>query len=145
MPDEPVVKQLLFAEGLVELGGMVGRPRSIWRDRAMAALHPVLTSRLAGWGWYGVAQDYAQWCVPFVTAPYPLLDPLCLATLNTCIPFGHVTNRLTTWRCVKTGHAAVMARKVSGTTKSSFNWTVADRSCNGQEDGAGVLLDQSVQ
>eukprot|EP00955_Chlamydomonas_euryale_P112844 366166-Chlamydomonas_euryale.AAC.15 len=25
--------------------------------------------------------------VPFVTAPSPLLDPLCLATLNTGIPF----------------------------------------------------------
>eukprot|EP00955_Chlamydomonas_euryale_P030262 318917-Chlamydomonas_euryale.AAC.1 len=30
-----------------------------------------------------------KWCVPGVgvTAPYPLLDPLCLATLNTGIPF----------------------------------------------------------
>eukprot|EP00955_Chlamydomonas_euryale_P038129 351002-Chlamydomonas_euryale.AAC.23 len=34
MPDEPVVKQLLFAEGLVGLGGVVGRPRSTWRNRA---------------------------------------------------------------------------------------------------------------
>eukprot|EP00955_Chlamydomonas_euryale_P071757 361190-Chlamydomonas_euryale.AAC.3 len=25
--------------------------------------------------------------LPFVTAPYPLLDPLCLAALNTCLPF----------------------------------------------------------
>eukprot|EP00955_Chlamydomonas_euryale_P042608 352371-Chlamydomonas_euryale.AAC.4 len=25
--------------------------------------------------------------VPFVTAPYPLLDPLCLAALNTGISF----------------------------------------------------------
>eukprot|EP00955_Chlamydomonas_euryale_P074977 362183-Chlamydomonas_euryale.AAC.3 len=25
--------------------------------------------------------------VPFATAPSPLLDPLCLATLNTCILF----------------------------------------------------------
>eukprot|EP00955_Chlamydomonas_euryale_P065103 359155-Chlamydomonas_euryale.AAC.7 len=35
--------------------------RSTWRDRALAALRPVLTSRLAGWGWYGVAQDCTQW------------------------------------------------------------------------------------
>eukprot|EP00955_Chlamydomonas_euryale_P037396 350746-Chlamydomonas_euryale.AAC.1 len=61
MPDGSVVKQLLFAEGLVGLGGVVGRPRSTWRDRAFAALIPALTSRSAGWGWYGVAQDRAQW------------------------------------------------------------------------------------
>eukprot|EP00955_Chlamydomonas_euryale_P086881 364253-Chlamydomonas_euryale.AAC.18 len=61
MPDESVVKQLLFAEGLVGLGGMVGRPRSTRQDRALAALRPVLTSRLAGWAWYGVAQDRTQW------------------------------------------------------------------------------------
>eukprot|EP00955_Chlamydomonas_euryale_P014576 156595-Chlamydomonas_euryale.AAC.2 len=61
MPDESVVKQLLFAEGLVGLGGVVGMPRSAWRDRAFAALRPVLTSRLAGWGWNRVAQDHAQW------------------------------------------------------------------------------------
>eukprot|EP00955_Chlamydomonas_euryale_P088372 364372-Chlamydomonas_euryale.AAC.8 len=28
---------------------------------AVAALHLVLTSRLAGWGWYGAAQDRAHW------------------------------------------------------------------------------------
>eukprot|EP00955_Chlamydomonas_euryale_P059976 357557-Chlamydomonas_euryale.AAC.5 len=67
MPDESVVKQLLFAEGLVGLGGVVGRPRSTWRDRAVAALRPVLTPQLA--------------------APGPLLDPRCLAALNTVIPF----------------------------------------------------------
>eukprot|EP00955_Chlamydomonas_euryale_P078297 363127-Chlamydomonas_euryale.AAC.8 len=59
MPYESVVKQLLFAEGLVGLGGGVGRPCSTWRDRALAALRLVLTPRLAGWGWYGVAQDRA--------------------------------------------------------------------------------------
>eukprot|EP00955_Chlamydomonas_euryale_P007345 77848-Chlamydomonas_euryale.AAC.1 len=61
MPDGSVVKQLFFAEGLAGLGSMVGRPRSKWRDRASADLRPVLTSRLAGWGWYGVAQACAQW------------------------------------------------------------------------------------
>eukprot|EP00955_Chlamydomonas_euryale_P110562 366007-Chlamydomonas_euryale.AAC.10 len=59
MPDESVVKQLLFAEGLAGFGELVGRPRSMWRDRALVALR--LVSRLAGWGWYGVAQDRAQW------------------------------------------------------------------------------------
>eukprot|EP00955_Chlamydomonas_euryale_P074745 362120-Chlamydomonas_euryale.AAC.6 len=42
--DGSVVKQLLFAEGLVGLGGAIGRPRSTWCGRALAALHPVLTS-----------------------------------------------------------------------------------------------------
>eukprot|EP00955_Chlamydomonas_euryale_P115762 366375-Chlamydomonas_euryale.AAC.5 len=61
MPDESTVKHLLFAEGLVGLAGVAGRPRTTWQNRAVAALRPVLTSRLAGWGWYGVAQDRAQW------------------------------------------------------------------------------------
>eukprot|EP00955_Chlamydomonas_euryale_P066321 359517-Chlamydomonas_euryale.AAC.10 len=61
MPDESMVQQLLFAEGLVGLGGMVGRPRSTWRDMALSALRPVLTSRLAGRGWYEVAHYRAQW------------------------------------------------------------------------------------
>eukprot|EP00955_Chlamydomonas_euryale_P048129 353880-Chlamydomonas_euryale.AAC.9 len=64
MPDDSVVKQLLFAEGLVGLDGVVDRPRSTWWDRALAALRPVLTSRVAGWGWYGMAQDHAQWRAP---------------------------------------------------------------------------------
>eukprot|EP00955_Chlamydomonas_euryale_P099930 365252-Chlamydomonas_euryale.AAC.17 len=42
-------------------GAAPGRPRSTWRDGAFAALRPVLTSPLVGWGWYGVAQDRAQW------------------------------------------------------------------------------------
>eukprot|EP00955_Chlamydomonas_euryale_P018388 195529-Chlamydomonas_euryale.AAC.3 len=44
--------------------------------------------------------------VPFVTAPYPLLDPLCLATLNTDIPFvGPLPVTLTTGSGgVSTGH-----------------------------------------
>eukprot|EP00955_Chlamydomonas_euryale_P034628 349850-Chlamydomonas_euryale.AAC.5 len=33
----------------------------MWRDRALAALRPVLMSRLPGSGWYGVAQDLPQW------------------------------------------------------------------------------------
>eukprot|EP00955_Chlamydomonas_euryale_P011737 126195-Chlamydomonas_euryale.AAC.11 len=61
MPDESVVQHLLFAGELMGLGGVVGRPCSMWRDRAFQALRPVLTSWLAGWGWYGVAQDCAKW------------------------------------------------------------------------------------
>eukprot|EP00955_Chlamydomonas_euryale_P046223 353367-Chlamydomonas_euryale.AAC.2 len=38
IPEGSVVKQLLFAEGLVGLGGVVGRPHCKWRDRAVAAL-----------------------------------------------------------------------------------------------------------
>eukprot|EP00955_Chlamydomonas_euryale_P088371 364372-Chlamydomonas_euryale.AAC.7 len=53
--------QLLFAEGLVGLSGVVGRPRSTRHDRAVAALSPVLTMSLGGvrlvWG----GSDYAQW------------------------------------------------------------------------------------
>eukprot|EP00955_Chlamydomonas_euryale_P063034 358532-Chlamydomonas_euryale.AAC.5 len=67
-PDESVVKQLLFAEGLVALGGVVRRPRPALMGRVSAALCPVLTSRLAGWGWYGVAQDHAQWRALFDSA-----------------------------------------------------------------------------
>eukprot|EP00955_Chlamydomonas_euryale_P111004 366031-Chlamydomonas_euryale.AAC.8 len=57
MPDESVVKQLLFAEGLVGLGVVVSRPYTTQRNRALAALRPVLTAQMAGWGWYWVAQD----------------------------------------------------------------------------------------
>eukprot|EP00955_Chlamydomonas_euryale_P089460 364467-Chlamydomonas_euryale.AAC.7 len=60
MPNGSVVKQLLFAEGLVGLGGVVGRPLCTEWDRAVAALSLVLTPRLAGWGCYGLAQDHAQ-------------------------------------------------------------------------------------
>jgi len=60
VPDGPVFKQLLFAEGLVGLGGVVGRPRSRCQDRAVPARSPVLTSQLALCGWYGVAQNRAQ-------------------------------------------------------------------------------------
>eukprot|EP00955_Chlamydomonas_euryale_P076864 362807-Chlamydomonas_euryale.AAC.4 len=61
MPNGPVIQQQLFAEGLVGLGGVVGRPRSTWQDRTFAALSPVLKSRLAGWGRYGVGEDRTQW------------------------------------------------------------------------------------
>eukprot|EP00955_Chlamydomonas_euryale_P083338 363841-Chlamydomonas_euryale.AAC.10 len=77
MPDESMVKQLLFPEGLVGLEGMVGRPRSTCRDRALTALRPVLTSRLVGWGWYGVAQHRTQWrtlcdsVLPAAESPLP--------------------------------------------------------------------------
>eukprot|EP00955_Chlamydomonas_euryale_P050864 354687-Chlamydomonas_euryale.AAC.2 len=76
MPDGSLVKQQFFVEGMVGPGGVVGRPRSRWRDRAVAALRtdlvsvgevglvwgdprwdgdvaalsPVLSSQLAGWG-----------------------------------------------------------------------------------------------
>eukprot|EP00955_Chlamydomonas_euryale_P078124 363084-Chlamydomonas_euryale.AAC.6 len=89
MPDESVVQQLLFAEELVGLGGVVGRPRSTWRDRASVAVRPVLTSRFAGGvgtGWLRTVSNG----MPFVTAPSPLLDPLCLAALNTSMPFAHL-------------------------------------------------------
>eukprot|EP00955_Chlamydomonas_euryale_P046222 353367-Chlamydomonas_euryale.AAC.1 len=49
------------AKGLVGLGGVVGRPRSTWLDRALTALRPVLTSRLAGVGLYRAAHDRSQW------------------------------------------------------------------------------------
>eukprot|EP00955_Chlamydomonas_euryale_P064949 359116-Chlamydomonas_euryale.AAC.6 len=75
MPGESVVKQLLFAKGLAAQGGMVGRPRSTWRDglRLCARMsHP-------GWwkGGYGVAQDHAQWYAlcdsaqPAASSPLP--------------------------------------------------------------------------
>eukprot|EP00955_Chlamydomonas_euryale_P039188 351323-Chlamydomonas_euryale.AAC.11 len=50
MSDGSVVKQLLFAEGLVGMGGVVGMSRSTWGDRAVEILSPVLMSRLARWG-----------------------------------------------------------------------------------------------
>eukprot|EP00955_Chlamydomonas_euryale_P086251 364199-Chlamydomonas_euryale.AAC.13 len=61
MPDTSTVKQLFFAEGLVGRSGVAGRPRSTWRVRALAALRPVQTARLAGLGWFGVAQDRSEW------------------------------------------------------------------------------------
>eukprot|EP00955_Chlamydomonas_euryale_P021008 222582-Chlamydomonas_euryale.AAC.3 len=69
MSDESEVEQLLFAEGVAGMAGVVGRPHSMWQERALqrlcvrgqvAALRPVLTF-LAGWGCQGVAQDRAQW------------------------------------------------------------------------------------
>eukprot|EP00955_Chlamydomonas_euryale_P019919 212566-Chlamydomonas_euryale.AAC.1 len=86
MPDGSVVEQLLFAEGLVGLGGVVGRPCSTWQDRAFATPSQVLTSRLAEWGWFLAGSGPSAVAFPFVTAPSSLLDPLCLAALNTGIP-----------------------------------------------------------
>eukprot|EP00955_Chlamydomonas_euryale_P099019 365190-Chlamydomonas_euryale.AAC.8 len=60
MPNESVVKQLMFAEGLVGLDGVFGRPRITRQNRALAAPRPVLMSLLPWWGWYGVAQDRSQ-------------------------------------------------------------------------------------
>eukprot|EP00955_Chlamydomonas_euryale_P078298 363127-Chlamydomonas_euryale.AAC.9 len=59
MPGGSVIKQLSFAEGLVGLGQVVGRPLWTWLYMPVAALSPVLTFWLAGWGWYEVAQDRA--------------------------------------------------------------------------------------
>eukprot|EP00955_Chlamydomonas_euryale_P116890 366444-Chlamydomonas_euryale.AAC.11 len=56
-----VVKQLLFADGLVGLGGVAMRSRSAGRDRAVAALSPDITPQFADWCLYGVAQDRVQW------------------------------------------------------------------------------------
>eukprot|EP00955_Chlamydomonas_euryale_P080476 363428-Chlamydomonas_euryale.AAC.7 len=42
MPGGSVVQQLSFAEGLVGPGGVVSRLHLTWRDRAFAALRPVL-------------------------------------------------------------------------------------------------------
>jgi len=71
---------------LTGFGGVVGRPRSTWRERASAALRPVLTSWLARWSWYGWLRTVRNG-MPFVTVSCPLLYPLCHATLNTGIPF----------------------------------------------------------
>eukprot|EP00955_Chlamydomonas_euryale_P048380 353947-Chlamydomonas_euryale.AAC.1 len=40
---------------------VVGRLRSTWQGGAWAALRPAPQARLAGWGWYEVAQDPAWW------------------------------------------------------------------------------------
>jgi len=80
-----VVRQLLFAEGPGDLGGVVGRPRSMWRDRA--ALRPVLNPHWRGGVGMGGVVRAVRNGVPFVTVPTPLLYPLCLAMLNTSIPF----------------------------------------------------------
>eukprot|EP00955_Chlamydomonas_euryale_P109682 365947-Chlamydomonas_euryale.AAC.4 len=61
MPDGSVVWHLLNAEGPVGLDRAVGRRRSMWRAGAVGAVCAVNSSRLAGWGWYGVAQDRARW------------------------------------------------------------------------------------
>eukprot|EP00955_Chlamydomonas_euryale_P060749 357811-Chlamydomonas_euryale.AAC.5 len=71
--------------GLGGVGGVVGRPRFTWQDRAVAALSPVLTSWLAGWGGMGWHRTVRSG-VPFVTAPSSLFYPLCLVALNTGKP-----------------------------------------------------------
>eukprot|EP00955_Chlamydomonas_euryale_P079941 363361-Chlamydomonas_euryale.AAC.6 len=50
LPCGSLVKQLLLAEGLVGLGGVVGRPFSYWQHRAFAALSPALSPPFAGLG-----------------------------------------------------------------------------------------------
>eukprot|EP00955_Chlamydomonas_euryale_P053797 355617-Chlamydomonas_euryale.AAC.18 len=72
-----MVKQLLFAEGLVGLGGVVGRPRSTWWDRAVAALSRYSRPGLqggVGMGWLKTARSG----INFVTAPSLLFDPSAL-------------------------------------------------------------------
>eukprot|EP00955_Chlamydomonas_euryale_P099072 365193-Chlamydomonas_euryale.AAC.5 len=90
MPDESVVKQLLFAEGLVGLGGVVGRPRSTRRDKSSAALRPVLMSRLAGWGlvWGG-------------SGPQAMACPLWQRTTHCLIPSALLRSTLAypLWVC----------------------------------------------
>eukprot|EP00955_Chlamydomonas_euryale_P038273 351055-Chlamydomonas_euryale.AAC.7 len=49
-------------------------------------LRPVLTSPLAEWGWYEELSTVRSG-LSFVTAPSPLLNLICLAALNTGIPF----------------------------------------------------------
>eukprot|EP00955_Chlamydomonas_euryale_P083560 363869-Chlamydomonas_euryale.AAC.28 len=116
MPGGSVLKQLLFAKGRVGLGGVVGRPHYTWRDRALAALRRV--SR-AGWrggvgmGWLRTVRSGVR----FVTASSQLLDPLCLAALNTGIPFVDplpktLTLTLTLFSnpfVLRIGHASVRA------------------------------------
>eukprot|EP00955_Chlamydomonas_euryale_P035909 350264-Chlamydomonas_euryale.AAC.7 len=55
MPDASRVEQLLFAEELVGLGKVVGRQRSMWRDRAFAALNLGWRSGV-GIGWLRTPQ-----------------------------------------------------------------------------------------
>eukprot|EP00955_Chlamydomonas_euryale_P041584 352035-Chlamydomonas_euryale.AAC.1 len=58
----------------------------MWRNKALAAVHQVLTSRWRGrlgMGWLRTINNG----VPFVIVPSALLNPLCLAALNTGIPF----------------------------------------------------------
>eukprot|EP00955_Chlamydomonas_euryale_P069659 360527-Chlamydomonas_euryale.AAC.7 len=94
-----MVKQPLFDEGLVRLGAKVGSPRSTWQDMAVAALSPVLTSRLVGWGGVGWGMGWLRTtrsCIAFVTAPSPLFDLRRLAALNIGIPFmGPLPSTLT--------------------------------------------------
>eukprot|EP00955_Chlamydomonas_euryale_P008824 94157-Chlamydomonas_euryale.AAC.3 len=88
----PQLMHILNAARLTRLGRVarmpdaVGRPRSTWRDRAVAALCPVLASRLAGWVWYGVAQECAQRRSLRGSDQPAVSDPRRPAELNTCIP-----------------------------------------------------------
>eukprot|EP00955_Chlamydomonas_euryale_P104120 365542-Chlamydomonas_euryale.AAC.6 len=58
MPDRSVAEQLLFAEGLMGLGGVVGRPCSKWWDRAFAAESGphVPVGRQVGLVWAGLGR-----------------------------------------------------------------------------------------
>ena len=63
MPDTSVVKQLLFATGLVGTGRPVGRPRRVWLDAAKESLARVGAGAacLRGDRWVTVAQDREAW------------------------------------------------------------------------------------
>ena len=63
MPDSSVVKQLLFATGLVGTGRPTGRPRRVWLDAAKESLARVGrgAASLRGDGWVTLAQDRAAW------------------------------------------------------------------------------------
>eukprot|EP00955_Chlamydomonas_euryale_P073669 361808-Chlamydomonas_euryale.AAC.21 len=66
-----------------------------------AALRLILMLRLTGWGCMGWLRNVCNG-VPFVTAPSPLLDPLCLAALHTGIPFVG-SKDVVMWRAFGTG------------------------------------------
>eukprot|EP00955_Chlamydomonas_euryale_P080474 363428-Chlamydomonas_euryale.AAC.5 len=88
MPDESVVKQLLFAEKLVGLGGLFGRPRAPrggigpWQQLCAWFSWPGWGC-VVGMGWLRTVHSG----VPFVTASSLLFDPRCIAALNTGKPF----------------------------------------------------------
>eukprot|EP00955_Chlamydomonas_euryale_P008904 95198-Chlamydomonas_euryale.AAC.9 len=93
--DGSVVKQLLLVEGLVGPGELVSKPRSTWRDMAVAAMSAVhvLAGRvwLAGCGWQAVVDKGSFMTAhiddPFVTAPRPLFNSCGLAALSADLPF----------------------------------------------------------
>eukprot|EP00955_Chlamydomonas_euryale_P035400 350108-Chlamydomonas_euryale.AAC.3 len=66
--------------------GIRNQPSIAVHDYQDDDLSPALMSRLAGWGWYGLAQDRAQWR-SLGNSTQPAAWPLCLAALYKGIPF----------------------------------------------------------